>query len=290
MTASLIPNISKFDEVFDAGKSSQYRLTIQFALDGLSYALLDTQSSRLIALECYHSEMLTDSHVLFRTLDQALEQKGLNNKAFLSVTCIYDERINTLIPEPIFNDADKDKYLEFAFQIPDGYTIHSEKMASMPCFNVFVMPNTLKEKVLARWGNTTFTHSSTLFINSVTHDPKQETQVFVNVRSHDFDMVILKEGHLLFFNNFKYDTKEDFAYFLLFAMEQNGLSRQETTVQLSGLILPSSEIIDLCRHYVKKPIFVDDPHVLQVSDALKDVPFQYYYTLYHSLGHETQDQ
>jgi hypothetical protein len=144
--------------------------------------------------------------------------------------------------------------------------------------------------VLARWGNATFTHSSTLFINSVTHDPKQEAQVFVNVRSHDFDMVILKEGHLLFFNNFKYDTKEDFAYFLLFAMEQNGLSRQETTVQLSGLILPSSEIIDLCRHYLKKPIFVDDPHVLQVSDALKDVPFQYYYTLYHSLGHETRDQ
>ena len=290
MTASLIPNISMFDEVFDAGKSSQYRLTIQCAWDGLSYALLDTQSSRLIALECYHSEMLTDSQFLFRTLDQALEQKGLNNKAFLSVTCIYDERINTLIPEPIFNDADKDKYLEFAFQIPDGYAIHSEKMASMPCFNVFAMPNTLKEKVLARWGNATFTHSSTLFINSVTHDLKQETQVFVNVRSHDFDMVILKEGHLFFFNNFKYDTKEDFAYFLLFAMDQNGLSRQETTVQFSGLILPSSEIIDLCRHYVKNLIFVDDPHVLQVSDALKDVPFQYYYTLYHSLGHETRDQ
>jgi hypothetical protein len=117
----------------------------------------------------------------------------------------------------------------------------------------------------------------------------------VNVKEPDFDepdngSFITFEEIKDAFNNFTYDTKEDFAYLLLFAMEQNGLSRQETTVQFSGLILPSSEIIDLCRHYVKNLIFVDDPHVLQVSDALKDVPFQYYYTLYHSLGHETRDQ
>ena len=283
MTASQNPYLSKFGEEFDAEKSSQYRLTVQFALDGLSYALLDTQNSRLIALECYQSELLTDSHVIFRTLEQALDQRGLNNKAFQSVICIFDERIHTLIPEPIFNDVDEAKYLEFSFQIPEGYTIISEKMASMACFNVFVLPKTLKEKVLSKWEGATITHSSSVFINGLTPVYRQGTQVFVNVHSCDFDMVILKEGHLFFFNNFKYNTKEDFAYFLLFALEQNGLSGQDMTVQFSGLILPSSEILDLCKHYVKELSFIEDPQTLQVSDALKGVPFPYYYIHYQAL-------
>ena len=61
MSASLTPNTSKFNEEFDAGKSSQYRLTIQFALGGLSYALLDTENHRHIALESYQSDLLANN-------------------------------------------------------------------------------------------------------------------------------------------------------------------------------------------------------------------------------------
>ena len=64
MAASLNPYLSKCDEEFDAGKSTQYRMTIQFALGGLSYALLDTKGNRLIVLECYQSDLLSDSNDL----------------------------------------------------------------------------------------------------------------------------------------------------------------------------------------------------------------------------------
>ena len=92
MTASLNPYISQFGEKFDAEKSSQYRLTIQFSLGGLSFALLDATTQTLIALECYQSDLLTDSDDLFRALERALESKGLNNKVFQSVTSLIDNR------------------------------------------------------------------------------------------------------------------------------------------------------------------------------------------------------
>ena len=88
----------------------------------------------------------------------------------------------------------------------------------------------------------------------------------------------------MFFNNFKFNTKEDFAYFLLFAMEQNNISGTDTLVRFSGLIRPASEIIDLCGRYVKDIRFVEDP---QVSKALDEVPFQYYYILYQALKQES---
>ena len=282
MAASLNPYISQFDEEFDAEKSSQYRMAIQFTLGGLSYALLDNETHTLIALECYQSDLLSDSGDLFHALERALESKGLNNKVFHSVTCLVNNRFCAFVPEPLFDEADQAKHLDFAFQIPEGYAIDSERLETSPCYNVYAAPKALLDMVSAKWREARIIHSSTLFVDSAMHTDK-ETGVFVQVNNRDFDMMVKKEGKLFFFNNFKFVTKEDFAYFLLFAMEQNGMGGQDTPVCFSGLIRPASEIIDLCGRYVRDISFVENPHTLQVSKALEDVPFQYYHLLYQAL-------
>lgn len=282
MTASLNPYISQFGETFDAEKSSQYRMAIQCTLGGLSFALLDTVTQTLVGLEFYQSELLTDSNDLVRTLERALESKGLNNKAFQSVTCLIDNRFCTLVPEPLFNEVDQAKYLDFGFQLPESYTIVSELLASIQCHIVFAYPKALQDKLLAKWKEAKITHSSSVFINSMMKNDL-ETAVFVQVRNRDFDMLIKKEDKLFFFNNFKFNTKEDFAYFLLFAMEQNGCSGQDIPVCFSGLIRPASEIIDLCGRYVKDIRFVEDPHSLHINKALEEVPYPYYFTHYQAL-------
>ncbi len=276
------PYISQFGEAFDAEKSSQYRMAIQFALGGLSYALLDTESQTLVALECYQSDLLSDSNDLFHALERALEWKGLNNKGFLSATCLIGNRYNTLVPEPLFDETDQAKHLDFAFQIPDGYAIASERLETVSCYNVFAAPKALLDMVSAKWGDARILHSNTLFIDSAMKS-HAGTGVFVKVNNRDFDVTVIKEGTLTFFNNFKFVTKEDFAYFLLFAMEQNGLSGQDTPARFSGLIRPASGIIDLCGRYIKDISFVEDPHVLQVSKAIEEVPFPYYHHLYQAL-------
>ena len=282
MAASLNPYISQFGEEFDAEKSSQYRMAIQFSLGGLSYALLDNESHTLIALECYQSDLLADSGDLFHALERALESKGLNNKAFHSVTCLVGNRFCTLVPEPLFDEADQAKHLDFAFQVPDGYTAVSQRIETVPCYITFAWPKALQDMVTAKWREARILHSSTVFIDSTMKCPT-DNGVFVQVNNRDFDMMIKKEGKLFFFNNFKFVTKEDFAYFLLFAMEQNGMAGQDTPVSFSGLIRPASEIIDLCGRYVKDISFVDDPHALQVSKALGEIPFPYYHLLYQAL-------
>ena len=282
MTASLNPYICQYGEEFDAEKSSHYRMAIQCSLGGLSFALLDAETQTLVALECYQSDLLADSNDLYRTLERALEDKGLNNKSFQSVTFITDNRYCSFIPEPLFNEADQGKYLDFAFQVPDTYAIVSERLASAQCINVFALPTALKDKLTGKWPNIRITHSSSVFVDNIMKN-ENENGVFVNVRNRDFDLLVKKEHKLHFFNNYKFNTKEDFAYFLLFAMEQNGLSGQDALVRFSGLIRPASDIIDLCGRYVRDIRFVEDPHTLQVSKALDEVPFQYFYIHYQAL-------
>ena len=282
MTASLSPYISQFGEEFDAGKSSHYRMTIQFSLGGFSYALLDTDTNTLIALECYQSNQLDSDEELISCLGSVLESKSLDSLDAHSITCLVDNRFSTFVPQPLFNEAEQAKYLEFGFQIPANFALSSEPLSTSPCVNVFALPGLLKDLLQSKWKEFRVIHTATLFADHAMQD-ETPNGAFIQVRNREFDMLIKKNGKLHFFNNFKFNTKEDFAYFLLFALEQNELNGIDTPVSFTGLIRPASDIIDLCGRYVKELRFAEDPHVLQVSKALKQVPFQYYFNHYQAL-------
>ena len=279
MPTSLNPYIAKFDTDFDAEKSMQYRLTIQLALGGLSFALFDSTDNRMVGLECYQSDLITDSDDLFRTLERALDTKGLTNKPFHAVTCLIDERNYTLVPEELYRPDNNDKLLNFSFNVPKDSAIGTDRLKQHKAVNVYAYPATWQTKIKAKWPNAQVIHSSSVFLKSLPRS--EQPTVYVNVRNRDFDMAIMK-NKLLFFNNFRFNTKDDFAYFLLFAMEQCGLSGQDTPVVLSGLIQPSSEIVDLCGRYVKDIRFIEKTQDISVSGALDEVPFQYCYIHYQA--------
>lgn len=280
MPASLNPYIASFDEGFDVEKSTQYRLTIQLALGGLSFALFDMTDHRLVGLEYYQSELLANSNDLFHSLEKALDAKELNNKAFQSVVCLIDDRTNVLVPEALYQPEDNDKWLGFSFNLPKGTVYGNDKLEQHHAINAFAYPAALQAKIKAKWPEADIRHSSSVFLENL--PVNDNPTVWVNVRNRDFDMAIMKDK-LLFFNNFKFNTKDDFAYFLLFAMEQNGLSGQETVVNISGLILPSSEIINLCGRYIRDIHFVEKPQELQLGATLAEVPYQYYHIHYQAI-------
>lgn len=280
MSASLNPYIASFDEGLDVEKSTQYRLTIQLALGGLSFALFDTTDHRLVGMEFYQSELLADSNDLFHTLEKALDAKGLNGRAFQSVTCLINDRTNVLVPKDLYTPEDNEKWLSFGFNLLNGTAYGNDRLEKHKAINVFAYPSALQAKIKAKWPEADIHHSSSVFLENL--PANDNPTVWINVRNRDFDMAIMKDK-LLFFNNFKFNTKDDFAYFMFFAMEQNGLSGQDTVVNFSGLILPSSEIINLCGRYIRDIHFVEKPEKLKTSQALSEVPYQYYHLLYQSI-------
>ena len=136
MPTSLNPYIAKFDTDFDAEKSMQYRLTIQLALGGLSFALFDSTDNRMVGLECYQSGLLTDSDDLFRSLERFLDTKGLTNKPFHAVTCLIDERNYTLVPEELYQPDNNDKLLNFSFNVPNDSAIETDRLKQHKAVNV----------------------------------------------------------------------------------------------------------------------------------------------------------
>ena len=284
MTAALNPYITKFDEGFDVEKSQDYRLTIQCALGGLSFAFFDTTKNTIVGTEFYHSDSLGDGMEIFNAIERVLHAKNLNNRKFHSVTCVVEDRVNTLVPSALFDNHNVVQYLDFGFQLPSDAKIMTDRVIKADAVNVYALPQVLFSKVSAKWPDATFTHASTLFLNGLLgHDDPSRYGVYVCVRNRSFDMMVKKDGKLQFFNNFKFNTKDDFLYFLLFALEQCHLPGQEATVLFSGLIMPASEIVELCSRYFKEVKFIGNDQSMKVSEALKEVPFHYYFIHYQAL-------
>ena len=226
----------------------------------------------------HQSDSLNNSEELFRTLEKDLKPRDLSN--LQSVTCLIDGRTNALVPETLYRSDDSPKLLGFHFDIPNNYTIAADLIEPLQAYNLYAYPEALRSHILKKWPQAEIRHSTSVFLKSL---PQSDTPtVHINVRNRDFDMAIMKD-RLVFFNNFKFQTKVDFSYYLLFALQQQDLSGLDTTVQFSGLIQPSSEIIELCRRYVKDIQFVTKPKDFKVKETLREMPFQYYYNHYQIL-------
>lgn len=252
-----------------------YRLTIQFSLGGLSFVLFDTGAKRVADMELHQSDSLSNSDELFRVLEKDLGSRDL--ASLQSVTCLIDGRTHTLVPKELYHPEATEKFLDFSFDIPNGYFTATDPIDSLNAYNLYGFPKSLRDRILYKWPQAEIIHSTSVFLKNLPQSPAPV--VHVNVRNRDFDMAIMKDK-LLFFNNFKFQTKVDFCYYLLFAMQQHELSGLQTTVKFSGLIQPSSEIIDLCKRYLRDIRFVSKPDSFNVKETLCEVPFHYYYNHY----------
>ena len=278
MTATLNPYISKFDAGFDVERSSTYRMAIQLALGGYSFAVFD--GNDIIAIEAYRSDSFTDWLDVQTAVERTLESKKMLGKPFNSVACIIDDRTSVWVPNALFDLDKAPTYLGFNFPMPNGTTVLHDSIPEADCVNVYGIPQLLINRLTDRWPHLSIKHAGSLFVSTVLEKKHEEDHAYVNVRNRDFDLVIIKDGALAFVNNFRFNTKEDFAYFLLFALEQNHLTGQDLPVTFSGLILPESEIVDLCSRYIKTIDFVEKPEGLKTCEAIKEIPYQYYHLYY----------
>jgi hypothetical protein len=129
-------------------------------------------------------------------------------------------------------------------------------------------------------------HHSSVFIESfllIKRHSIEPMQVFVNVHSGFFDMVVIHDRKLRFHNSFAYSTAEDFIYFVLFVFEQLKLLPEKVLVTLSGEILKNSAIYEIMYKYIRNLDFAVP--IAQVNDSyiLQDVAAYQYQTLFNTI-------
>lgn len=286
MLASVRPQISRFDKAFKEDYSRNYHLTIRLSPDGFYLVVFSPEKHRYLGLETYQFKKIDEEVKLAAALDEIIMFRQWIAYPFHSVLVIVDHIYNAIVPSPLYEEKEKGTYLAFNQQYRDNSRISADHLKTSDAYNVYYLSNSLVEKIKDLWANAHIVHLQSVLLESLLitnrNKPTLNT-LFVHVRNDSFDMVVLKDEKLQFSNNFRFNTPEDFIYFILFAMDQLRLNPESAQLIFSGNIDKGSAMYEISYKYIRNISFAGRNNAFEYSYMLEELPVHKYFILYNAL-------
>lgn len=157
-----------------------------------------------------------------------------------------------LVPAKFYDEKNKAKYLDFLGLKADDCIVCSDYISEADIYNVYLKPKS---------ENGDIQHPASVLLAKLIKENLERTdepRVYLNIKDQCYEMMVLKGANLLFSNYFRFNTKEDFLYFLLFAMDQLHLDTETVPVYFLGMVVEDSKIVELTKRYVRDVRFKKD--------------------------------
>lgn len=286
MSLRLTPYIDHIDKSFKESNTRNYIMSMQVNLHGLVFSLFNPDKNKFIGLQAYHFPNTETYEQLPSLFGQILNQQPWFAFPFKEVTVLIQNRFATLVPQPLFDPNKKHLYLGFNQPFQENSRIIFDQLKNIGAYMVYYAPNPLVEKIKDFWANARILHFSTALIESLSTNYKNkfdENTLFINVQDNSFDLVYFNKKNLQFHNQFLFNTKEDFIYFLLLSIEQLSLNPEKVNLVMMGKMDKTSPNYDMVYRYIKNFRFIESNKNYQYSYLLDQINAHHHYVLFNSL-------
>jgi hypothetical protein len=192
----------------------------------------------------------------------------------------------TLVPKRLFNEDEKEVYLNGLLAEDVAGEIQTDKVKSLKIRAVYKLTDAVVNVLTARFGKVKFYNIATPFLvgsHTVSQQAGQEQTAFLCVHKDTFQLALHQKDELLFYNNFDYSTASDILYFVLLAYEQYGLDPEIAPLYLSGKVVNDSDIYKVLYRYINHISFLSDPSFIKTGKSTATVNHSFFFPL-HSLA------
>ncbi len=273
---------SIFDKALNIEATKDYRLSIQVSTDGFSFCVLDTTRNKYSGLENYEFQDVRSPLVLEEALKVIIKGSQWLSKDFQGIKIMFESPQMSLVPKPLFDAGQAPEYLRFNHFTDADDKIFHDHLHNLDAINVFSVPGNIAKLLNQFFPGIRINHFSSALIESLLIRNKnygEGNMIFVNVRKQWLDIIVLNGRKLLFFNSFQFRTKEDFAYYLIYVIEQLNMNPEKVELELMGEILKISDIYDITFKYVRNLKFINRSEEYSYSYVFDETPGHFYYNL-----------
>ncbi|MFD0797124.1 DUF3822 family protein [Maribacter chungangensis] len=254
----------------DIPDKSFQKLSIQVSLNGLSFCVADTVSHKIVYSDYLVFPEELNIVAVQDQLDKLVKKHQLHQKQFDHVTVVHRNTLFGLVPKALFDANSLSDYLKFNTRIFPTDSLAYDELEHQDIINVYVPYANINNYIYDIFGEFTFFHNGTILIQSLLngYGNQKDTICYAHVSKNQLDICVVAHKNLLLYNSFLYETKEDFAYYLLFVLEQLELDNDQVPVKLFGAIEEDHAVFKLCRKYIKKIIIFtpSSPQYLQLGE------------------------
>jgi hypothetical protein len=153
----------------------------------------------------------------------------------------------------------------------------SEAVLSWQLHLAYDVPTPIHQTITRQWpsGNSWHVHSVVL----KTATPAEGETIFMDFKTNDFSVVVIKNNSLLLAQIYNYTAGEDVLYWLLKICEQYRLSQTGINLILSGLIDKESAVHDNLHQYFLNISFAS-VNGMKLGEEFSEYPEHFFSSLY----------
>ncbi len=282
MTISLVPTESFIDPSTNGLDFSSMSLSFQLSLNEISYCITDNSQGKYLAIVSYAFIEKKTIPEFIALIDQLFVQQSLLMNDFSKVMVSFKNNTANLIPKALYDANNLTAYLVFTKEEVSDQCILSDFIKETDAYNVYSLSQRIVNVIQKKFKNAIFIHHSTSYIQSVFKNylkTEKADYVFTNINNNELEIIIIKQGILQLYNSYPFKMKEDFLYYLLFAMKQFSCDPSSTKVLIMGKIAEQSAIHQLLIKYIADVNFVVNFTPSDLYSLLNEIPEHYYFTL-----------
>jgi len=246
-------------------KKNHRKLALKVSLSGFSFAVTDTLSNQILKvkeIDFTNYKNPTNIEESYRT---AFSEQLELTQEYDQVIVLHYNNLSGFVPLAMFDPRYLGDYLRYNIQIFETDFFAFDTLEKQQINNVYVPYMNINNTLIDFFHSFDYRHHSSILVEKLLNLSKNidEKQMFVHLGQNKFEIIVLQNQKLLFYNSFDFLVKEDVMYYLLFTAEQLGLNPDFFSLKLLGNISEDSHFFKLARTYVRNVSLLD------VSDLTK---------------------
>lgn len=271
------------DEAFSKDISSRCSLYLMQTAAHWVFAAFDPKKRSFVMLQSVQrsAQTIYDYH---RALNELKEAHPLLSYPYHKVFFISSHRGAALVPQALWSDDTEEALYRLSYPLSAGDHLHRNLLQHLESYAIFPAELYLERGLKEHYPEAQIVHTATPFLEGflVQFREEEEPVMLTEVDAQRMTVSVLKKGKLQLYNTFRYRSREDFLYYLLFVGEQGGMNPNRHRFYFSGFIYRHSELFHLVQKYIREAELVPRLPQFNYSPALKEAP-QHLYNLIYSM-------
>jgi hypothetical protein len=229
------------------------RLSVQVHLNGLSFLMQDEASPEAVFYKHISFDSTLMPEEVLTEIKKAYETYEELNQSVKDFTLVHQNLLFALVPKAVFYEEQAASYLNFnAKLLPTDY-VAFDTLETLELVNVYVPLTNVNNYFFERYGEFTFKHAASVFIESIVAHERNNNEIKMSVHLYkgQMDVLVTKGKKIQLFNSFYHTTPEDFIYYILFIAEQLSLNPDEFPLHLSGSIEKKDPYFEIAYTYIR---------------------------------------
>jgi hypothetical protein len=245
------------------------KLSIQVSLSGLSFCIIDTITNKVLV----HNSIAFDTkEVIESQLWKTFVDNTLLSKQYDEIMVLHDNNINTIVPQPLFDKDNIASYLQYNVKVFETDFFAFDEISNYEINNIYVPFVNINNFLLDQFESFNYKNTNSILIQKILDKSKnvEEKQVFVHFQENRFEIIVVKNQHLLLFNSFEYNTPEDFIYYILFTFEQLQLNPEIIPISLFGSISKEDSFFKIAFKFIRNCNLLDVSNNAKTYDVSEE--------------------